>query len=214
MDRQNKKEAIAALHKEQIMKAAERLFSEKGFAQTTINDISKASEYSRRTIYAYYESKEDILHHIVEKGLLILKQNIEDSINLNEDFMEQYKRICIAMSKYQNEYSHSANNVNSANSANLDFNSLSDTVKHILVLGTEINNLLAGFIEGGKNKGIVHPDVDPMMTVYILWSNIDALLVLAQTKGKFIAKQFSISESDFLDYGFRQIINSILKERI
>ena len=73
------------------MKAAERLFSEKGFAQTTINDISKASEYSRRTIYTYYESKEDILHHIVEKGLLILKQNIEESINLNEDFIEQYK---------------------------------------------------------------------------------------------------------------------------
>lgn len=214
MGRQNKKEAIAALHKEQIMKAAERLFSEKGFAQTTINDISKTSEYSRRTIYAYYESKEDILHHIVEKGLLILKQNIEDSINFNEDFMEQYKGICIAMSKYQNDYSHSANHVNSANSANLDFNSLSDTVKHILVLGTEINNLLAEFIEGGKSKGIVHPDVVPMMTVYILWSNIDALLVLAQTKGKFIAKQFSISEKDFLDYGFRQIINSILKKRV
>lgn len=214
MDRQNKKEAIAALHKEQIMKAAVRLFSEKGFAQTTINDISKTSEYSRRTIYAYYESKEDILHHIVEKGLLILKQNIEDSINFYEDFMEQYKGICIAMSKYQNDYSHSANHVNSANSANLDFNSLSDTVKHILVLGTEINNLLAEFIEGGKSKGIVHPDVVPMMTVYILWSNIDALLVLAQTKGKFIAKQFSISEKDFLDYGFRQIINSILKERV
>ncbi|MDM8136472.1 TetR/AcrR family transcriptional regulator [[Clostridium] symbiosum] len=214
MGRQNKKEAIATLHKEQIMKAAERLFSEKGFAPTTINDISKASEYSRRTIYAYYESKEDILHHIVEKGLLILKQNIEDSIKLSEDFMEQYKGICIALSKYQNEYSHSANNVNSANSSNLDFNSLSDTVKHILVLGTEINNLLAGFIEVGMNKGIVRSDVNPMMTVYILWSNIDALLVLAQTKGKFIAKQFSISESDFLAYGFRQIINSILKERI
>ena len=214
MNRQNKKEAIAALHKEQIMKAAERLFSEKGFAQTTINDISKASEYSRRTIYTYYESKEDILHHIVEKGLLIFKQNIEESITRNEDFIEQYKWICIAMSKYQKDYSHSANNVNSANSANLDFNSLSDTVKHILVLGTEINNLLAEFIEGGKNKGIVHPDVVPMMTVYILWSNIDALLVLVQTKGKFIAKQFSISEKDFLDYGFRQIINSILKERI
>lgn len=214
MGRQNKKEAIAALHKEQIMKAAERLFSEKGFTQTTINDISKASEYSRRTIYTYYESKEDILQHIVEKGLLILKQNIEDNINQNEDFMEQYKGICVSLSKYQNDYSHSANHVNSADPANFDFNSLSDTVKHILALGTEINDLLAGFIEDGKNKGIVRPDVVPMMTVYILWSSIDALLILAQTKGKFIAKQFSILENDFLDYGFRQIINSILIERI
>ena len=39
-----------------------------------------------------------------------VKQNIEESIKLNEDFMEQYKGICIAMSKYQKDYSHSANN--------------------------------------------------------------------------------------------------------
>ena len=62
----NRKEAVAALHRARIMTAAERLFSEKGYALTTIEDISKASEYSRRTIYAYYDSKEDILHHIIE----------------------------------------------------------------------------------------------------------------------------------------------------
>lgn len=39
-----------------------QLFLEKGYAQTTIEVISKASEYSRRTIYAYCESKDDILH--------------------------------------------------------------------------------------------------------------------------------------------------------
>ncbi len=65
------------------MKAAEKLFSEKGYEQTTIEDISKASEYSQRTIYVYYESKEDILYHIIEKGLIELKQNIENVIHLN-----------------------------------------------------------------------------------------------------------------------------------
>lgn len=152
MGRENKKEAVAALHREQIMKAAEKLFSEKGYEQTTIEDISKASEYSRRTIYAYYESKEDILHHIVEKGLIELKNDIENAINLNEDFITVYKAICAAMSKYQSEYHHSADNVNSTNAANFDFKNLSDTVKHILLLGTEINTILAAFIENGKKK--------------------------------------------------------------
>ena len=59
MKQMSKKEAVAELHRTRIMTSAERLFSEKGYAQTTIADISKASEYSRRTIYAYYESKEE-----------------------------------------------------------------------------------------------------------------------------------------------------------
>lgn len=214
MSRENKKEAVAALHREQIMKAAEKLFSEKGYAQTTIDDISKASEYSRRTIYAYYESKDDILYHIIEKGLLELKKDIESAINLNEDFISGYKAICIAMSKYQSQYHHSANNVNRANTANFDFENLSDTVKHILLLGTEINTILAGFIDNGKEKGVVRQDIIPMLTVYILWSSITSFLSLAQTKGQFISKQFSISENELLDYGFKQIINSILEVRI
>ena len=41
MGRENKKDVVAALHREQIMKAAEKLFSEKGYVQTTIDDISK-----------------------------------------------------------------------------------------------------------------------------------------------------------------------------
>lgn len=214
MGRENKKEAVAALHRDQIMKAAEKLFSEKGYEQTTIGDISKASEYSRRTIYAYYESKDDILHHIVEKGLIELKRDIDSAINRNEDFVTTYKAICMAMSKYQSEYHYSADNVNRANTANFDFENLSDTVKHILVLGTEINTTLAAFIENGQGKGVVRQDIIPMLTVYILWSSITSFLTLAQTKGQFISKQFSISESKFLDYGFNQIINSILEVQI
>lgn len=214
MGRENKKEAVAALHRKQIMKAAEMLFSEKGYEQTTIEDISKEAEYSRRTIYAYYESKEDILHHIIEKGLLELKKNIENAVNTNEDFIAAYKAICAAMSGYQSEYRHSTDNVNLANAADFEFENLSDAVRHILLLGTEINTILAAFIENGKKKGVVRQDIIPMLSVYVLWSSITSFLALAETKGKFITKQFSVSENEFLDYGFKQLINSILEVHI
>ena len=214
MGRGNEKDTVAALHREQIMKAAEKLFFEKGYAGTSIDDISKESGYSRRTIYVYYESKEDILHHIIEKGLEELKQDIEDAICTGDDFISVYKGICMAMSKYQSAYPHSEDRVNHADSRNLDLDNISDTVKHILRLGTEINTLLAAFIEEGKESGVVRKDVVPMLTVYVLWSGITALLTLNRTKGSFISNQFSISENEFLDYGFRQLINSILEERI
>ena len=224
MGRENKREEIAALHREQIMRAAETLFSEKGFEMTTIEDISKASEYSRRTIYAYYESKDDILHHIIEKGLLLLKDEIESAIQGNtvqgsaiqcsEEFVVKYKAICLAMIRYQTECPHSLDNVVKAKPEMLNLENVSDTVKHILDLGTEINELLAAFIENGKKNRIVRQEVVPMMTVYILWSSMTSFITLAQTKGTFIGKQFDISEEDFYEYGFKQIINSILEVRI
>lgn len=214
MGRVNQKDAVAALHREKIMEAAETLFVEKGFDTTTIEDISKASAYSRRTIYAYFESKDDILHHIIAKGLLILKDEISRAIDKNDGFIAQYRAICLAMVKYQTQCPCSLENVTRADTGNLDFENLSDTVKQILILGTEINDLLAEFVEAGKRCGLVRQDVIPLMTVYILWSSMTSLIALAQTKGQFISKQFDISENEFYEYGFKQIINSILEVKI
>ena len=210
MGRANKKEAVASFHREQIMNAAEKLFSEKGFEQTTIEDISRVSAYSRRTIYAYFESKDDILHHIIAKGLLLLKDEIESAIRENDYFLSQYEAICAAMVRYQTECPRSLENINNAQAADFNEETLSDTVTRILVLGTEINALLAEFIEKGKENGVVRQDVVPLMTVYVLWSSLTSFISLVQTKGQFIYGQFHISENELYAYGFKQIIHSIL----
>lgn len=214
MERENRKEAVAALHRDQILKAAEKLFSEKGYTQTTIDDISKASEYSRRTIYIYFESKEEILYQIIEKGLQTLKSNIEYAVKTNNDFIKGYRDIFMAMGQYQREHPHSIDMVNHSNTAALELSDASDTVNRILELGSEINKILESFIEGGKKSGIVRNDIVPMLTVYVLWSSIQSFLTLAETKGQFLCAQYAMTKDEFLEYGFKQIINSILEMRI
>jgi AcrR family transcriptional regulator len=49
--------------RETIVKVALELFAEQGYDQTTITDIANAAEVSRRTVFAYFPSKEDILFH-------------------------------------------------------------------------------------------------------------------------------------------------------
>jgi AcrR family transcriptional regulator len=47
--------------REKIAKVALQLFAERGYEHTTLADIAEAAEVSPRTIFAYYESKEDIV---------------------------------------------------------------------------------------------------------------------------------------------------------
>ena len=214
MGETNKKEAVAALHRARIMTAAEKLFSEKGYEQTTIEDISKESEYSRRTIYAYFESKDDILHCIIEKGLQALKTDIENAANDNAGFTDAYRAVCRAMRKYRREYPHSLGRLNRSGDEEIGQAVKSAAVKNILRLGTEINETLEALIIRGQENGEVRKDIAPTLTVYVLWSSLDSLLALAGTKGKFICAQNGMTEEKFLDYGFRQIVNSILEARI
>ena len=48
----------------------------------------------------------------------------------------------------------------------------------------------------------------------MLSASLDSLLDLAETQGPFICAQNDVTEEEFFDYGFRQIIDSILDARI
>jgi len=47
--------------RETIARVALELFAERGYDQTTLPEIAEAADVSTRTIFAYYQSKEDIL---------------------------------------------------------------------------------------------------------------------------------------------------------
>lgn len=61
-----RRERRAAARKSQIIEAAARLFSEKGFHRTTTRDIAEAADVSEGTLYNYFESKDDLLLEIMD----------------------------------------------------------------------------------------------------------------------------------------------------
>jgi AcrR family transcriptional regulator len=51
---------------ELILDSAIKLFCEKGYAETSINDIAEDADFSRTSIYQYFTTKEEIYVRILE----------------------------------------------------------------------------------------------------------------------------------------------------
>src|SRR5713101_9384520 len=52
--------------KREILRAAMKLFSERGFAATSIRDIAKESGYTNPALYKHFASKEELALHLFE----------------------------------------------------------------------------------------------------------------------------------------------------
>jgi AcrR family transcriptional regulator len=61
-----------------IATAALRLFAERGYDETTLAEIAEAADVSPRTIFGYYESKEDILLCNESAFLEMLKSKLDE----------------------------------------------------------------------------------------------------------------------------------------
>jgi len=63
--------------RQQILDASLRLFSERGFARTTVRDIARQAGITDAAIYYHFESKQELLEALVEeRGFLNSLQNL------------------------------------------------------------------------------------------------------------------------------------------
>ncbi|GHT49968.1 TetR family transcriptional regulator [Bacteroidia bacterium] len=63
--------------KERLMDVARQLFAKMGVENTTMNDIAIASQKGRRTLYTYFNNKEEIYQAVVESELKQLYESLE-----------------------------------------------------------------------------------------------------------------------------------------
>lgn len=52
-------------HRQEILTGAERVFAEKGFHATTMEDVAAAAEFAVGTIYNFFPSKEQLYHCLI-----------------------------------------------------------------------------------------------------------------------------------------------------
>ena len=64
--------------RQKLVDVARQLFAKTGFENTTMNDIATASGKGRRTLYTYFNNKEEIFYAVIEGELERLSDKLEE----------------------------------------------------------------------------------------------------------------------------------------
>ena len=87
--------------REKILLAAQELFSEKGFHETTVEEIARQANVAKGTVYIYFDSKEQLFKEVIKSGFKELKRKTEEKI---ESTSKPLKKIKLIVETYFNYF--------------------------------------------------------------------------------------------------------------
>lgn len=89
------KGAAATHARRDILRAAARLFQERGYEATSMQDVASALSVSKGALYHHFQSKDEILFEIMNHGLDVFDKEVLDVVRQIPDPVERL-RTCIA----------------------------------------------------------------------------------------------------------------------
>ena len=92
-----RKERERERRRQQIMLAAKRVFSSKGFNRATMEDIAREAELSPGTLYLYFKNKEELYASLSLRILNYINMRLEEVNDRREDAGRRLSRLIGAM---------------------------------------------------------------------------------------------------------------------
>lgn len=92
--------------KRKIFETSLKLFSEKGYDATSIEEITATVGVAKGTLYYHFSSKEEIFNFLIEEGMKLLINSIEIKISKCDNVLDKIKAVSLiqlkAVHKYEN----------------------------------------------------------------------------------------------------------------
>ena len=87
--------------KRKIFETSMKLFAQKGYEATSIEEITATVGVAKGTLYYHFSSKEEIFYFLVEEGMKLLKNSIEIKTSKLDNAIDKLKAIIEEKEKSQ-----------------------------------------------------------------------------------------------------------------
>lgn len=164
----NVPEAYLQLRREQIINAAVQCFSQKGFHQTTMQDICRTAELSPGAVYNYFKSKEDIVAACAEMSLQRNEQMFEMASQA-QDAVSVFRDVAGAVFSLAKQ-----EGISDAMKFDLELwaeSTRNERVARILEKNEEaLRAQITDFARRAQNEGVFKQELDPAVIAQVLFS--------------------------------------------
>ena len=199
------KKRLVELYNYTVTTVGEKLFEEKGFEATSMDDIAQKLEISKSTLYVYFKSKQLIWDSIVCKYMEQLLEDAKKAAEGKGTFEERYYQLCFDIAdkfeKHPMFYKATLNKIS------MDMEQ--EVYKKIYETGEQTNEAIADFIRSGIEEGVVRKDIDIYPAVIMMWSSISGIISMANDKEEYLKIRFNMTKEEYLKKAFKMLLEGV-----
>ena len=187
------------MKEEQIIEAARKLFYQFGFKKVSMDEIAKEANVTKKTIYMYFGSKEELLKYFIEEEMRNMKEIIENVEKQNLDFFECVNKAICELLKYRKE-----KDFLNIISKEAEWLKNPIIIKNLELIDTQIQNYIKSKLQKAKEKGFIEfTDLD--VTSFLVYKMYIALILEWTDKDKTMDEQMiANSISEIIKKGLRK----------
>ena len=164
--------SLKEARKDQILKSAEKVFSEKGFLNSTISDVAKETGVSDTTIYEYFSSKEELLFSLPRDGIEQSKQMLDSHLNYITGTMNKLRGMIYHLCKYYQDNRYFASISLMTLKTNKKFME-TDTYKDLI----GYYKIMVDVIREGIDSGELKNDIDPYFIRSVIIGSVEFIVI-------------------------------------
>lgn len=204
----SKREANKAQKKAAFLQAAEKLFADKGFENTSIEEVVKHAGLTKRTLYQYFQSKEDLFYAVALKGAWQLYKASVVAIERGENAREKIRLANLAHLNFYKEHFDSFKILNYT-PANRENSKASPHYQEIRMLDAARMKYIGSLMAAGKSDGSINSMLDMKKAVLFGFFSAFSMLYTFAYTDKSIWKALSLEEDEFLQFSFDLLADAL-----
>ena len=193
----SRKEKEKLAREQDIINAAEKVFTVMGYNGASMEEIAKEAQFTRKTIYQYFTDKEDLLFVVIIRGFEKLLYNLKKAVVNGNNGYEKLKHLTNAYFQFYKDFPNTLNLMNyigyikptTENTAKrVEFNKVSE----------QLAEEIAKVIDEGKADGSIRRDVDTKSLTHSAEFMITGFFHMFSISGKTFVDHFSLNQEDFV----------------
>ena len=203
-----RKEREKQQRREEIVRAAERVFQSLGLENATMDDVAAEAELSKGTLYLYFKNKEMLHLEVARRAIILLNAFTSKAAAKVDKAIEKLGQMGLATIHFSRTHADQMKAIQSLMIKEPGSVELSTGEVQNIVYGDSSVGMLVQVVEEGIRNGEIRSDIPAPLIAHTLWMQMLSVIQFVNTESTLIGI-LELTPEKVFEIHFELVLNGI-----